>query len=391
MAGHYARALAFWAMTALLLPPLLFVAALAALVAAAVGSTGGTGAVPPVAALERRLLRQRVAARLEHVTRDVRLVGARPLRCRVHLVRVSAGGGGEPPAVLVHGIAGSCLSLATLIDALAAERDVVALDLPGFGRSHADAAATAILREFPDPAEFYLRVLEACLPPRALLVGHSYGAYLCVRFAARFPERVAGLGLISPVGIFPTLGAGGAYWGAAFKHGWRGGRLLGAAGRALAIRLLEELPLYWYCVAAHPRAFGGELVAAHISLTTFSCAWRHPALAALASLRCPVGLVYGAADGLSPPHQGEALRELLPGLGLLVVPGAGHNPVTAGAELVAALTRAGAAAPRRGPRGDFGAVDLARYRSSFDRAETARVIAALYADLRAVAAAKANA
>ncbi|OZC01177.1 alpha/beta fold hydrolase, partial [Rubricoccus marinus] len=43
--------------------------------------------------------------------------------------------GTGPPLLLVHGLGGTWRSWETVLDALAAERDVIAPDLPGFGET----------------------------------------------------------------------------------------------------------------------------------------------------------------------------------------------------------------------------------------------------------------
>jgi len=50
---------------------------------------------------------------------------------QMHHVRRGAG----KPLLLVHGLGGSGQSWETILDGLAAEREVIAVDLPGFGRT----------------------------------------------------------------------------------------------------------------------------------------------------------------------------------------------------------------------------------------------------------------
>ena len=57
---------------------------------------------------------------------------------KLHHIRQGAG----EPLVLIHGLGGSIVVWKPVIDLLAAERDVVAIDLPGFGASPIRATAS---------------------------------------------------------------------------------------------------------------------------------------------------------------------------------------------------------------------------------------------------------
>jgi pimeloyl-ACP methyl ester carboxylesterase len=69
-------------------------------------------------------------------------------------------------------------------------------DLPGLGRTRAPAA----LRSADDVLDVLLGFANEVVGPEpALLVGHSAGAYYSQGFAARRPDRVAGLALVCPL------------------------------------------------------------------------------------------------------------------------------------------------------------------------------------------------
>ncbi|WBA43412.1 alpha/beta fold hydrolase [Hymenobacter canadensis] len=89
--------------------------------------------------------------------------------------------GAGRPLLLVHGIGGSWRSWNTVIDALAAERDVVAVDLPGHGETPALVGENSI-RTFAD-------ALTSFLTRHGLLgidaVGSSMGARLVLELARR--------------------------------------------------------------------------------------------------------------------------------------------------------------------------------------------------------------
>ena len=90
------------------------------------------------------------------------------------------------PVVLIHGLRLSASMWRWHRDALAAEREVLAVDLPGHGtragQPFAMTAATDAVAEAVDS-----------LGGRALLAGISLGGYLAIATAAAHPQRVPGV------------------------------------------------------------------------------------------------------------------------------------------------------------------------------------------------------
>lgn len=95
------------------------------------------------------------------------------------------------PVLALHGITASHRAWHHVADALAGRR-IVAPDLRGRGRSN-DLPGPWSLR---DHADDQARVLDALGIDRAVVVGHSMGAFVTVRFAAAHPDRIAGLVLV---------------------------------------------------------------------------------------------------------------------------------------------------------------------------------------------------
>jgi pimeloyl-ACP methyl ester carboxylesterase len=109
------------------------------------------------------------------------------------------------PAVYVHGLGGSALNWTDLMDLLSRPGespepagpvlDSVALDLPGFGHSPAPASHDYSVRAHAD-AVVALIDRQGRWPVH--LVGNSLGGAVCTRVAARRPDLVRTLTLISP-------------------------------------------------------------------------------------------------------------------------------------------------------------------------------------------------
>ena len=112
----------------------------------------------------------------------------------IHLVRRGAG----PPLVLLHGIGGEACVWDPVIDALAAHHDVLALDLPGFGRSAPLPDGVA-----PTPealAAAVARRLQAEGLSDAHVAGNSLGGWIALELAkAGHARSVTGL---CPAGLW---------------------------------------------------------------------------------------------------------------------------------------------------------------------------------------------
>lgn len=100
---------------------------------------------------------------------------------------------GRTPILIVHGLSYFSWDWLEAAQALGAGREVIAMDMRGFGDSDWSPA-----RDYSVPAmaQDILAVLDHAGWKRALLVGHSMGGRSTVYAAAKHPERVAGLVLV---------------------------------------------------------------------------------------------------------------------------------------------------------------------------------------------------
>ena len=121
-------------------------------------------------------------------TRQIDLDG-----CTIHCLE-----SGDPAGravVLLHGMkfqAETWRELGTLAQLADQGLRVLAVDLPGFGRSPANPCA---------PGEVVHRRLDKLDIDRAVLVGPSMGGRVAMEYAIAHPERLAGLVLVGPVGV----------------------------------------------------------------------------------------------------------------------------------------------------------------------------------------------
>ena len=103
-------------------------------------------------------------------------------------------GRGEPQ-LLVHGLGGSAVTWVEVMEGLAAHGPVVALDLPGFGRTAPTADDPCTVEGYVDAV---LEVADALGWDRFALHGNSMGGLVATLLAARHRERVSRLVLVSP-------------------------------------------------------------------------------------------------------------------------------------------------------------------------------------------------
>jgi pimeloyl-ACP methyl ester carboxylesterase len=106
-------------------------------------------------------------------------------------LHVDDGGAGRAlPVVLVHGNSGNLTQWRAQIDHLRPTRRVVAFDLRGMGKSERPANGDYSVPAMADDVQ---AVADALHLKRFVLVGHSYGGAVVAQYAAKHPERVAGV------------------------------------------------------------------------------------------------------------------------------------------------------------------------------------------------------
>lgn len=112
-------------------------------------------------------------------------------------LHVEQQGAGGIPVVFLHSFGGSTSHWKKQVDHLSDERQTVAFDFRGHGKS-----------ELPSDKNYAAEALAADIAPvvddiglnRVVLVGHSMGGTAAIAYAAQHPERVAGLVLAGTPG-----------------------------------------------------------------------------------------------------------------------------------------------------------------------------------------------
>jgi pimeloyl-ACP methyl ester carboxylesterase len=232
-------------------------------------------------------------------------------------------GGGEP-LVLVHGLATTRAIWVHAAPLLARERQVVTIDVPGFGAA-APAGRGFDLDAVAERMHDDLRAAGVGEPFD--LVGHSMGAAVALTLAARAPAAVRRLVLVSPAGLRPLPAAVCAALGIAAEvyvplrrraaplasWGW-GRRLLMAGGVSDGAALTPGVVRELVGASRGARRIGPALSA------VASADLRHT----LRALPLPVGALWGRGDRVIPPGGAHMLLGMRPRAACEIIDGAGH-------------------------------------------------------------------
>jgi pimeloyl-ACP methyl ester carboxylesterase len=222
----------------------------------------------------------------------------------------------QPTIVFVHGAANDHCVWALQSRYFAHHgRNVLAVDLPGHGRS-----GGAPLASVEAIADWLAALLDACGIADAALVGHSLGSLAVLEAAARHPGRVTRIALLGPAVPMPVsdvlLAAAAANDHVAYEliNGWSysAGKQLGGNPfpgmwmTGTGMRLMER---------TRPGVLSNDLVA---------CNAYAGGLGAAASVRCPALALIGARDLMAPPKGAHALLAALSGVRVVTLPECGH-------------------------------------------------------------------
>ena len=271
-----------------------------------------------------------------------------PSGLKVNYMRAGRG----EPLLLIHGIGHSARAWDRVMPALAEDFDVIALDMPGCGRSdkpntdYSLGPQAAAVRYFLDALEIR----------EATIVGHSLGGGVAMTFSYLYPERVSRLALISSAGLgkemsvifrAANLPVAPAYvMRAIFHPRVRVGRniVLELAGAAGADPLFARKGAYSRHTAEMLEAMEDRAAQrAFLGMLRSSSNVLGQAISALDRLHLaeqyPVLIIWGRDDLVFPVSHGRRAARLLPKARIEVFEDCGHMPQLERADDVVATIR----------------------------------------------------
>ncbi|MFZ5609594.1 MAG: alpha/beta fold hydrolase [Pseudomonadota bacterium] len=262
-------------------------------------------------------------------------------RARAGTLHVRDDAGAGQPVVFLHGLGGTSRYWACRLACAPLEARLVLVDLLGFGDSPRPWCRYTIDRHIQAIHET-IKDLDA-----ALLVGHSMGAALALIYAARYPDKVKGLVLISLPYFHDEASA--YRWFRRTPSGWLMTNMVAAALACVMTRRVAGLFLPWL-LRRYPREVAQDLVK-HNFLSSTTSLWevlyrhdlRQEALRLSPDL--PVTCVHAVDDDTAPFAMVEALAAEFPNWQLCALARSGHHPwlwmtETCAGQIQAALARA---------------------------------------------------
>ena len=220
-----------------------------------------------------------------------------------------AGPSGAPSVLFIHGAGGDHTVWAPLVARLHGKRNLVAIDLPGHGRSERIPDLT--IEGYTRAVAARVRSLAAAGAAPLYLVGNSMGGAIALLTALEHPEGVDGIVLIGS------------------------GAKLGVSPRIL--EMLERDPVgslrivieFAFAPGTAPEviAKGAKFLALcppDVFASDFKSCSRFDVRDRLVELKSRLLVLCGDNDRLTPPKFSEWLAQAVPDTTLRILPGAGH-------------------------------------------------------------------
>ncbi|MEU8888705.1 alpha/beta fold hydrolase [Streptomyces sp. NPDC048442] len=239
------------------------------------------------------------------------------------------------PLLLLHGIGHHWQAWEPVLSALSAERDVIAVDLPGFGASPA----------LPDGMSYDLGAVVPVLAAlceelgvdRPHVAGNSLGGLLALELGRE--KLVRSVTALSPAGFWTQ---------AERRYAFTTLRGMRATARAMPLPLIERLSrseagrfALTSTIYAKPGRRTPEAVVAE-TLALREGSGFGPTLATGRAVQfrddvpdIPVTVAWGTKDRLLVRRQGVRAKDVIPGARLVRLPGCGHVPMNDDPALVA--------------------------------------------------------
>ncbi len=234
-----------------------------------------------------------------------------PCRGSSQTIRYVDRGQGKP-ILFLHGWATGLYTFLPLMELLANQYRLIALDFPGFGESEipGDVWGTA------DYAECTLAFAKSLAIDNAVVVSHSFGGRVSMRMALIEPSLIKGMVLIAAAGIKRP------------RPFWKKARIqtiqtLAKTARAVLPAFLGkpvQQSLY-SLIASVDYQQAGEMRKIFVRVVN------EDMKDVLPQIKTPSLLIYGSEDEMTPPVVGKMIQDGLPDSRYIELPGFDHNSI----------------------------------------------------------------
>ncbi len=243
---------------------------------------------------------------------------------RAHVYQ--AGKSAAPSVLLIHGIGhNAARDWDVLIPKLARNYHVVTFDLPGFGRSTGGNKAYT-----PENYVAFVKYIAGKYTEGPfVLIGHSMGGAVALRYAATYPDDVQGLVIVDVPGILHHLAYSQylSYLGIGAVPGFypnQKEQLHGLVGNILGMvaKMQPDLDLVIASPTLRENVLGGDpakIAGLAVVLEDFS--------GIIQRVRAPVLVIWGAKDPLTPLRTGRVLAANLAEAELKILANSAHTPM----------------------------------------------------------------
>ncbi|MEU9954197.1 alpha/beta fold hydrolase [Streptomyces sp. NPDC050982] len=257
-----------------------------------------------------------------------------PLGPRTVTLAYARVGSGEP-LLLLHGIGHHRQAWDPVVDILAAERDVIAVDLPGFGES--PALPDGLAHDLPTMNAALSGLCEALDLDRPHVAGNSLGGLLALELGRE--KLVRSVTALSPAGFWSPVER---------RYAFGLLQAMRAAARSMPVPMVERLSrsaagrtVLTSSIYARPGRRSPEAVVAE-TLALANAQGFAETLRAGGSVQfsddvpgLPVTVAWGTRDRILVRRQGIRAKQIIPRARLVRLPGCGHVPMNDDPALVA--------------------------------------------------------
>lgn len=223
--------------------------------------------------------------------------------------------GNGTPMIFLHGYPLSHKIWLPLVVDLKKQARLILPDL----RGHGESPVTNGTYSMSLMADDVVRLMDTLQITKAILLGHSMGGYVSLAFTKKYPDRLAGLGLVATQAIADTLEK--------------------KQGRLEAIQLLKSQGTQAIVESMLPRLTSRtelhDPLREIMSMTTplgiegalRGIAEREDSTSSLSGIRVPSMVIAGVGDKIVPLERAQEMTRWIPNSWLVKIEGAGHMPM----------------------------------------------------------------